>query len=54
MLPVRLAAPDLTSHLVFGHDSRWTGPTLRSLTDLLPLVDSEGAKQRRLARTLSA
>jgi putative hydrolase of the HAD superfamily len=57
MLAVRLAAPDLTSHLVFQHDSGWAGPTVRTLTDVLPLVDGrefEGAKPRLGARTLIA
>ena len=38
MTPVRLAAPDLGNHLVFGRDS-FDGRAVASLTDLLTLID---------------
>ena len=38
MTAVRLAAPDLADHLVFDRDEDFTGPSIRSLTDILALV----------------
>jgi len=38
MHPVRLAAPDLGGHLGFNHDTGWTGPTIRSLTEVPALA----------------
>ena len=37
---VRLAAPDLVDHLVFNVDSRWVGPALTTLDEVVELVDS--------------
>jgi putative hydrolase of the HAD superfamily len=39
MTPVRLAAPDLANHLVFDADTNFAGRTVRSLTELVGLVD---------------
>jgi putative hydrolase of the HAD superfamily len=39
MTPVRLAAPDLASHLVFDADTNFAGCTVRSLTEVIGLVD---------------
>jgi putative hydrolase of the HAD superfamily len=39
MTPVRLNAPDLADHLVFDHDDSFDGPSVRSLTDVLTLID---------------
>ena len=39
MTPVRLAAPDLANHLVFDADTNFAGRTVRSLTDVLALLD---------------
>ncbi|GLY03332.1 hypothetical protein Acsp01_37110 [Actinoplanes sp. NBRC 101535] len=39
MTPVRLAAPDLANHLVFDADTNFAGRTVRSLTDVLTLID---------------
>ncbi|MFF3866732.1 HAD family hydrolase [Micromonospora sp. NPDC001898] len=36
---VRLAAPDLAEHMVFDAEPDWTGPVLRSLTEVIELVD---------------
>jgi putative hydrolase of the HAD superfamily len=36
---VRLAAPDLTGHMVFNADHGWAGPVLTSLTEVLGLLD---------------
>ena len=36
---VRLAAPDLAGHLTFRPDGAFRGPSVGSLSDLLPLVD---------------
>ncbi|MGS2618135.1 HAD family hydrolase [Micromonospora sp. LZ34] len=38
MTAVRLAAPDLAEHMVFNADT-WEGPVLRSLSEVLDLVD---------------
>ena len=38
MTAVRLAAPDLAGHLVYDPDDAFTGPSIRSLTDVLALV----------------
>lgn len=38
MHPVRLAAPDLAGHLGFNHDTGWSGPTIRSLTEVPALA----------------
>lgn len=40
MTAVRLAAPDLSDHLVFDEDTAFTGPTITSLTDILTLLDT--------------
>ncbi|MBW6433048.1 HAD family hydrolase [Actinoplanes hulinensis] len=40
MTPVRLAAPDLANHLVFDADTNFAGRTVRSLTEVLTLLDS--------------
>lgn len=39
MTPVRLAAPDLANHLVFDADTNFAGRTVRSLTEVVTLVD---------------
>jgi putative hydrolase of the HAD superfamily len=39
MTPVRLAAPDLANHLVFDADSNFAGRTVRSLTEVISLID---------------
>ncbi|MGK5679360.1 HAD family hydrolase [Actinoplanes sp. URMC 104] len=39
MTPVRLAAPDLSNHLVFDADTNFAGRTVRSLTEVVGLVD---------------
>ena len=39
MTPVRLAAPDLANHLVFDADTNFAGRTVRSLTEVLTLLD---------------
>jgi len=39
MTPVRLAAPDLANHLVFDADANFAGRTVRSLTEVLGLLD---------------
>jgi putative hydrolase of the HAD superfamily len=39
MTPVRLAAPDLANHLVFDADTNFAGCTVRSLTEVIGLVD---------------
>jgi putative hydrolase of the HAD superfamily len=39
MAAVRLTAPDLGGHLVFGADEGWQGPSAESLLDTLWLVD---------------
>lgn len=36
----RLAAPDLTEHMVFNADLDWVGPVLGSLREVLDLVDN--------------
>jgi putative hydrolase of the HAD superfamily len=41
MRAVRLAAPDLTGHLVFSPDRAFAGPTLQSLTQVVELIDCE-------------
>jgi putative hydrolase of the HAD superfamily len=38
MTAVRLAAPDLTEHLVFNADLDWPGLSVRSLTELIDLI----------------
>ncbi|MEV6298058.1 HAD family hydrolase [Actinoplanes sp. NPDC051861] len=40
MTPVRLAAPDLANHLVFDADTNFAGRTVRSLTEVIRLIDS--------------
>ncbi|MBL7254714.1 HAD family hydrolase [Paractinoplanes lichenicola] len=47
MTPVRLAAPDLVNHLVFDADTNFAGRTVRSLTEVVGLVD-----HARIARPL--
>ena len=39
MTAVRLAAPDLADHLVFDVDADFTGPSVRSLTEVVDLLD---------------
>ncbi|GGK83535.1 HAD family hydrolase [Mangrovihabitans endophyticus] len=39
MTAVRLAAPDLTDHLVFNPDTEFAGPQVTALSELLPLLD---------------
>ena len=39
MTPVRLAAPDLANHLVFDADTNFTGRRVRSLTEVIGLID---------------
>jgi putative hydrolase of the HAD superfamily len=39
MTPVRLAAPDLANHLVFDADTNFAGRTVRSLTEVVGLID---------------
>jgi putative hydrolase of the HAD superfamily len=39
MTPVRLAAADLANHLVFDADTNFAGKTVRSLTDVVTLID---------------
>ncbi|WP_327032989.1 HAD family hydrolase [Micromonospora ureilytica] len=43
MTAVRLAAPDLATHLVFNADQDWRGPTLGTLGEVLALVDADAA-----------
>jgi putative hydrolase of the HAD superfamily len=43
MPAVRLASPDLSEHLIFQADTEWTGPTIASLTEVLPLLSSNAA-----------
>ncbi len=38
MTAVRLTAPDLHDHLVFGSDLEWTGPNLSGLDEVVPMV----------------
>jgi putative hydrolase of the HAD superfamily len=39
MTPVRLTAPDLANHLVFDSDTNFAGRTVRSLTEVVAVVD---------------
>ena len=39
MTPIRLAAPDLADHLVFDADTTFAGRTVRSLTEVVGLLD---------------
>ena len=39
MTAVRLDAPDLADHLVFDKDAGFTGPSVTTLTEVLPLID---------------
>ena len=39
MTAVRLAAPDLSDHLVFDADARFAGPSITSLTEVLAMLD---------------
>ncbi|MGC4786398.1 HAD family hydrolase [Micromonospora sp. DT178] len=39
MTAVRLAAPDLAGHMVFNADAAWNGPVLRSLDEVVGLVE---------------
>ncbi|WP_328651095.1 HAD family hydrolase [Micromonospora sp. NBC_00330] len=43
MTAVRLAAPDLATHMVFNADRDWRGPTLGTLGEVLALVDADAA-----------
>ena len=49
MTAVRLAAPDLATHMVFNADRDWRGPTLGTLAEVLALVDADagGGGRRR-------
>jgi putative hydrolase of the HAD superfamily len=53
MTPVRLAAPDLANHLVYDSDTNFAGRTVRSLTEVVSLIDRarltdpEGARMFR-------
>ena len=38
MTAVRLAAPDLGGHLVFGADIGWAGASVESLEEIVPMV----------------
>jgi putative hydrolase of the HAD superfamily len=38
MCAVRLTEPDLAGHLVYEAERGWTGPTVRTLTDVLALL----------------
>lgn len=38
MTAVRLAAPDLGGHLVFGADTGWAGASVESLEEIVPMV----------------
>jgi putative hydrolase of the HAD superfamily len=49
MTPVRLAAPDLAHHLVFDTDTNFAGRTVRSLTEVLGLVDHAQLEASTLA-----
>jgi putative hydrolase of the HAD superfamily len=58
MAAIRLAAPDLADHLAYRRDETFHGPSVTTLTDLLPLVDTlfvgtDGDLDRRGA-TISA
>lgn len=48
MSAARLAAPDLTEHMVFNADLGWNGPVLGSLSEVLDLVDAEVTVARPL------
>lgn len=48
MSAARLAAPDLTEHMVFNADLGWNGPVLGSLSEVLDLVDAEDTVARPL------
>jgi putative hydrolase of the HAD superfamily len=39
MTAVRLAAPDLSHHLVFDAEPDWTGPAVTALSDLVRMLD---------------
>jgi putative hydrolase of the HAD superfamily len=39
MTAIRLAAPDLATHLVFDPDAAFTGPSIGSLIEVLSLID---------------
>lgn len=43
MTAVRLDAPDLADHLVFDRDTGFDGPSVRSLTELLTVIDRSPA-----------
>ncbi|MEU8815742.1 HAD family hydrolase [Actinoplanes sp. NPDC048796] len=45
MTPVRLAAPDLANHLTFDADTNFAGRTVRSLTEIVGLVDQARVSQ---------
>ncbi|GIE97789.1 HAD family hydrolase [Paractinoplanes rishiriensis] len=48
MTPVRLAAADLANHLVFDADTNFAGRTVRSLTEIVSLVDQSLARSEPL------
>jgi putative hydrolase of the HAD superfamily len=43
MTAFRLSAPDLADHLVFDKDTEFTGPSIESLSEILPLLSREPA-----------
>jgi len=47
MWAVRLAAPDLAGHLVFALDGEFTGPTVRSLAEIVALVAGPPVPRQR-------
>ncbi|MET0414594.1 MAG: HAD family hydrolase [Actinoplanes sp.] len=54
MTPVRLAAPDLANHLVFDQDTNFAGRTVRSLTEVVGLVDQSLVAQGSPAEAAAA
>jgi putative hydrolase of the HAD superfamily len=58
MAAIRLAAPDLADHLAYRRDDSFHGPSVTTLTDLLPLVDTllagTGGDLDRRGETISA
>ena len=51
MTPVRLTAPDLAHHLVFDADTNFCGRTVRSLTEVVSIVDQIRLGHRSPATT---
>lgn len=55
MTAVRLAAPDLGDHLVFGRDTEFTGPSIESLYEVPALAQSLRTRSsRRVAARVAA